>query len=62
MRLSARLAGSVMPTMSCQLKRVRRLAANSEPNGRATRVQTKANNKPMGPARLELTKLRKSAS
>nr|WP_246886628.1 FUSC family protein [Pseudomonas chlororaphis] len=34
----------------------------SEPNGRATRVQTKANSKPMGPARLELAKLMKSAS
>ncbi|MNI81148.1 hypothetical protein D3C73_1377370 [compost metagenome] len=61
-RCSARVAGSVRLTMSRQLKRVRRLAASSAPKGRAINVQTKANSKPTGPARLELTKLRKSAS
>ncbi|MNF05369.1 hypothetical protein D3C80_2050790 [compost metagenome] len=61
-RCSARVAGSARLTMSRQLKRVRRLAAYSAPNGREIRVQMNANNKPMGPARFELAKLRKSAS
>jgi hypothetical protein len=47
---------------SRQPERIRRAAASSEPNGRVTRVQTNANNKPAGPARLLFMKVRKFAS